>query len=138
MKYNLNRYITAQETIYEMVIWELRMGCKYSHWMWYIFPQFEGLGYSSRAKLYSIKSIEEAKAYLSHPVLGERLIECSQLLLDIENQSISQILGYPDDLKLQSSMTLFDVVSKNDVFREVLEKYFDGKKDKRSLELMKT
>jgi len=71
MKYNLNRYITAQETIYEMVIWELRMGCKYSHWMWYIFPQFEGLGYSRRAKLYSIKSLAEAKAYLAHPILGK-------------------------------------------------------------------
>ncbi|MCH9740683.1 MAG: DUF1810 domain-containing protein [Epsilonproteobacteria bacterium] len=135
--YDLNRFITAQESIYKTVIEELKAGYKYSHWMWYIFPQFDGLGYSKRAEFYAIKSTAEAKAYLAHPLLGERLLECVQLLLDIENRSIGRILGYPDDLKLKSSMTLFGRVSDNRVFRDILEKYFDGEEDERSLKLMK-
>ncbi len=136
MTHDLERFITAQESIYEKVLLELKAGHKYLHWMWYIFPQFDGLGYSNRAKFYAIKSIEEAEAYLAHPILGERLIACSQLLLNIENRSIGRILGYPDDLKLQSSMTLFARVSDNPLFKEVLEKYFEGEEDEKSLRLM--
>ena len=138
MPYDLNRFIKAQDLVYNSVIYELKSGYKYSHWIWYIFPQFDGLGYSSQTKFYAIKSIEEAKAYLNHKVLGERLKECCNLLLDIKDKSIEQILGYPDNLKLQSSMTLFNKVSNDKIFQDVLDKYFDGKEDIRTLELVES
>jgi len=136
MSYNLDRFIKAQNLVYNSVIYELKSRRKYTHWMWYIFPQFDGLGYSHQTKFYAIKSLEEAKAYLEHTVLSKRLEECCNLLLDIENKSIEQILGYPDNLKLQSSMTLFNKVSNDKIFQDVLDKYFDGKEDIRTLELI--
>ena len=137
MEYNLTHFIQAQEPIYEMVILELQDGHKQSHWMWYIFPQFDGLGYSNRAKHYSIKSLGEAKAYLAHPILSARLIECCELLLSIKDKMISQILGYPDDIKLKSSMTLFNTISNNSIFQNVLDRYFGGIEDKLTVELLK-
>ena len=136
MTYDLSRFTEAQERIYPKVIQELKNGYKYNHWMWYIFPQYDGLAYSNRSKNYAIKSIEEAKAYLAHPILGQRLKECCNLLLAIENKDINSILGYPDNLKLNSSMTLFWSVSKDELFKEVLDKYFDGKWDKRTVDLL--
>jgi len=137
MEYNLTHFIQAQEPIYEMVILELQDGHKQSHWMWYIFPQFDGLGYSNRAKHYSIKSLGEAKAYLAHPILSARLIECCELLLSIEDKMISQILGYPDDIKLKSSMTLFNTISNNSIFQNILDRYFGGIEDELTVELLK-
>lgn len=137
-KYNLKRFLTAQEDVYSNALSELRLGRKRSHWMWFIFPQIEGLGHSSTAKYYSIKSLGEAEEYLEHSILGNRLIECTQALLQIEGRSASEIFGYPDDMKLKSSMTLFGQVFKEiSVFSLVLEKYFEGKRDKMTLELMK-
>jgi len=136
LTYDLNRFVEAQEKIYPTVIKELKNGYKFHHWMWYIFPQFDGLALTKRSEFYAIKSIEEAEAYLAHPILKERLEECCQLLLNVENKSIDKILGYPDNLKLNSSMTLFYYVSKNELFQKVLDKYFDTKEDKRTLELI--
>jgi uncharacterized protein (DUF1810 family) len=105
--------------------------------MWYIFPQVDGLGYSATSKHYAIKSMEEARAYLNHPVLGSRLLECADAVLAIEGRSASDILGYPDDLKLQSSMTLFaSVAGPDSVFVRVLDKYFQGERDVRTLQLL--
>ncbi len=105
--------------------------------MWFIFPQIEGLGYSSTARFYAIKSKDEAKAYLDHPMLGKRLLECSEALLNIKGKSASDIFGYPDDLKLRSSMTLFASVSEpHSVFSQVLQQYFEGQPDQRTLDLL--
>ena len=136
-KYNLTRFIEAQEYVHLQVLQELENGRKYSHWMWFIFPQFKGLGRSSMAKEYAIKSIEEAEAYLTHEVLGQRLIVYCELLLKIPDKPIKQILGSPDNLKLHSSMTLFNALSKNLIFQEVLDKYFKGQEDKKTVKLMK-
>ena len=138
MKHDLTHFIQAQSFTYQQVFKELTMGYKGSHWMWFIFPQFEGLGRSPTAKKYSIKSREEAEAYLAHPLLSERLIECCQLLLNVENKSTYEILGYPDDVKLQSSMTLFKIVSNESIFQKVLDKYFEGEEDIRTIELLKS
>ena len=117
---------------------ELSRGKKTGHWMWYIFPQIDGLGSSDITKLYSIKSIEEAQAYLEHPVLGQRLIESCEILLRLEDFSISEIMGFPDDLKLKSSMTLFAQVSpQSSIFSEVLSKYYEDDLDQTSLEIIK-
>src|SRR5438045_4596801 len=107
----LNRFLSAQQPIYAQVLQELRNGKKTTHWMWCILPQIEGLGSSSTAKFYSIKSIEEAKEYLAHPVLGKRLLECSETILQIEGKTADEIFGYPDDMKLRSSMTLFNFIT---------------------------
>jgi len=136
LTYDLTRFVEAQDKIYHTVIKELKNAYKFHHWMWYIFPQFDGLAITKRSEFYAIKSQEEAKAYLAHPILKERLEECCQLLLDIENKSIDKILGYPDNLKLNSSMTLFYYVSKNELFQKVLNKYFDAKEDIRTIELI--
>jgi len=136
-QFDLNRFTSAQKNIYGSVLAELRSGEKRTHWMWYIFPQIDGLGYSSTAKYYSIKSIEEAQQFLNHPVLGTRLLECAEAVLDIEGRSISEIFGYPDDLKLKSSMTLFAHVADPDsVFIRILDKYFHGEQDVRTLNLL--
>ena len=138
-KYNLNRFIEAQVDSYESAMSELSRGRKSGHWIWYIFPQIVGLGSSDITKLYSIKSIEEAQAYLEHPVLGQRLIESCEILLRLEDFSISEIMGFPDDLKLKSSMTLFEYVSNpNSIFRRVLNEYFEGNLDEVSIEIIKT
>ena len=136
--YNLQRFITAQERIYDTVLAELRGGQKRSHWMWYIFPQIYGLGHSPTAQHYAIKSLGEARQYLNHPVLGARLLECAEAVVAIEGLSVSAIFGYPDDLKLKSSMTLFASITEDPhcVFIRVIEKYFHGEPDERTLHLL--
>jgi uncharacterized protein (DUF1810 family) len=135
--FDLGRFISAQEGIYDTVLVELRRGQKRTHWMWFIFPQIDGLAYSTTSKHYAIKSIEEARQYLNHPVLGTRLLECTETILAVEGRSISEIFGYPDDLKLKSSMTLFACVADpRSVFVRVLEKYFGGEQDVKTLDLL--
>ena len=135
--YELNRFVQAQERDYARALAELRNGEKRSHWMWYIFPQIDGLGFSSMSKRYSIKSLEEAKAYLEHPILGPRLIECAEAVLAVEGRSAHEIFGSPDDLKLKSCATLFaSVSSSGSVFEELLVKYYDGTRDRKTLQLL--
>lgn len=137
--FHLSRFISAQAEVYERVLAELRRGKKRSHWMWYIFPQIEGLGQSSTTTYYAIKSLEEARAYLDHPVLGPRLVQCAEAVLAIEGRMVSDIFGYPDDMKLKSSMTLFSSVADLDsVFVRVLDKYFQGERDIRTLQLLES
>lgn len=126
--YDLIRFTVAQDRVYEQVLAELRSGRKRTHWMWYIFPQIDGLGFSQTAKLYAIKSVEEARQYLQHPVLEPRLMECAEAVLSIEGRSARDIFDTPDDLKLKSSMTLFAFVG-GSVFVKVLDKYFHGQQD---------
>lgn len=134
---DLSRFTTAQASIYDNVLEELKSGRKRTHWMWYIFPQFDGLGHSTISKHYAIKSIEEARQYLNHPVLGTRLLECAEAVFAIEGRSISEIFGYPDDLKLKSSMTLFTYVAAPcSVFSRILDKYFNGERDALTLQLL--
>jgi uncharacterized protein (DUF1810 family) len=136
MAADLSRFLKAQEQDYEQALREIRSGRKRSHWMWYIFPQIQGLGFSPTAQYYAIRDLQEARDYLAHPVLGARLKEISSALLDLNGLSASEIFGYPDDLKLRSSMTLFRMADLNEpVFLEVLEKYYDGKPDARTVEL---
>ena len=134
--FNLSRFISAQEGVYARVLAELKNGQKRSHWMWYIFPQLDGLGRSTMARRYAIKSIEEAIDYLNHPVLGSRLLKCADTVYKIEGKTASEIFGYPDDLKLQSSMTLFSQVADNSVFVCVLDKYFQSERDTKTLQLL--
>ena len=122
--FDLERFATAQDPVYEQVCAELRSGRKRSHWMSFIFPQIQGLGHSAMAEKYAIASREEAAAYLDRPVLGARLRECTGLVNRIEGRSIGEIFGYPDDLKFRSSMTLFASVASDDIFKRALEKYF--------------
>ena len=137
-QYNLNRFIEAQMAIYEGAMLELARGRKDSHWVWYIFPQIEGLGNSETIKLYAIKSLEEGRAYLKHPVLGPRLIEACEILLSLKDASMNDVMGFPDDLKLLSSMTLFEALSdSNSIFTNMIEFYFDDERDEISLKLIK-
>jgi uncharacterized protein (DUF1810 family) len=131
--YDLDRFVRAQAPDYERAVSELRAGKKKSHWMWYIFPQIEGLGQSPMSVRYSIKSAAEAREYLDHPVLGPRLRECAAVVRDIVGRSALEIFGSPDDVKLRSCATLFAAVSKDGVFEQVLQKYFDGERDKETL-----
>jgi len=136
--YQLNRFLEAQETIYPAALAELRAGRKRSHWMWFMFPQIKGLGVSPTASFYAVKSIGEAEAYLHHPVLGSRLRECTDALLDLCGLSISEIFGYPDDLKFCSSMTLFDYISpESGLFDEAINKYCVGRRDEKTLAILK-
>ena len=136
-RFGLERFVQAQAEVYPRALAELKLGRKRSHWMWFIFPQIDGLGHSSTAKFYAIKSQDEARAYLDHPVLGKRLRECAEALLKIEGKSAAEIFGYPDDLKLRSSMTLFASASAADsVFTRVLDQYFEGEPDQMTLELL--
>lgn len=136
--FNLQRFLQAQERVYLQVLEELKRGHKRSHWMWYIFPQFDGLAFSSTSAFYAIKSLEEARQYLNHPILGPRLLECANLLLAHTDQSASGIFGYPDDLKLRSSMTLFaSVTEPGSVFKKVLAQFFDGQPDTKTLALIR-
>lgn len=131
----LDRFLQAQEPVWPRVVAELRAGCKRTHWMWFVFPQIQGLGHSDMARRYAIESLAEARAYLAHPVLGSRLRACSQVLLELETTSALEVFGTPDDLKLRSSMTLFGEASApGSVFDAVLQKYFGGQKDSRTLE----
>jgi uncharacterized protein (DUF1810 family) len=128
--YELERFTEAQDRVYEQVTRELRGGSKRSHWMWFIFPQIAGLGHSSMAQRYAISCLDEAVAYLRHPVLGDRLRECTRLVNAIVGRTASEIFGYPDDLKFRSSMTLFARATEdNGDFRQALTKYFGGQED---------
>jgi len=133
--YNLQRFLDAQKPVYDSVLSDLRRGRKQGHWMWFVFPQIKGLGRSSMASQFAVASPAEAKAYLQHPVLGPRLIECTQLVNAIEGRSVEQIFGYPDDLKFRSCMTLFaHAAADNQVFTSALQKYFGGEPDPLTLE----
>lgn len=135
---SLIRFLDAQSNSYEQALSEIKSGRKRSHWMWFIFPQLQGLGYSETARFYAIKDLPEARLYLQHPVLGPRLIEISKAMLALEGKTANQILGNPDDLKLRSSMTLFASVPGADpVFQAVLDKYYGGEEDEKTLQLLK-
>jgi uncharacterized protein (DUF1810 family) len=128
--FDLNRFITAQAPVYGQVVGELRDGRKRSHWMWFVFPQLLGLGGSSMAVRYGIASLQEARTYLSHGLLGSRLRECTQLVNQVQDRSITQIFGSPDDLKLRSSMTLFTLATEDHKdFVALLDKYYGGEQD---------
>ena len=138
--FNLQRFVDAQEPVYPRVVAELRAGRKRSHWRWFVFPQFQGLGRSDMAQRYAIQSLAEARAYLAHPVLAARLRECCQILLALEpHRSALEVFGSPDDMKLRSCMTLFAEASPapGSVFDAVLQKYFGSEKDLGTLELLK-
>jgi uncharacterized protein (DUF1810 family) len=131
----LGRFVIAQESIFKPVLSELRAGTKMGHWMWFIFPQIRGLGRSPTSIEYAISSLDEAQAYLQHPVLGPRLKECTQLVLDVDGRSATDIFGTPDDVKFRSSMTLFAQVSgDDDIFHRALQKYFEGVSDQLTLD----
>jgi uncharacterized protein (DUF1810 family) len=137
-EFGLMRFVDAQAAVYEDVLGELRSGRKQTHWMWYIFPQVSGLGFSIMAQRFAIGSRAEAQAYLSHPLLGARLIECTEAMLAHQEISARAILGSPDDLKFKSSMTLFDIVSKKgSPFERALERYYSGERDERTLALLR-
>ena len=134
---SLNRFLKAQENMYETALKEIKNGEKESHWMWYIFPQLRGLGESEMSYFYGINGLEEAKAYLAHPILSARLIEISTALLEHRDKCIEDIMGYIDDMKLKSSMTLFAIASKEDsIFHQVLDSFFDGEMDKHTIKLL--
>ncbi len=133
----LKRFLEAQNQMYLQALAEVKNGHKESHWMWFIFPQVDGLGSSSTAKFYAIANLKEAAAFLSHPVLGKHLIEICKALLQISGKTATAILGTPDDLKMHSSMTLFSKVKNTDpVFSSVLEKYFQGLDDPKTMEIL--
>jgi len=133
---NLERFVLAQEHSYKQAFREISAGRKSSHWMWYIFPQIAGLGHSEMSRKYSIQDMQEAEQYLHHPILGSRLIRISEELLTLHGRSAHAIFGTPDDMKLKSSMTLFSLVeSAPQVFQQVIDKYFDGQLDERTLKL---
>jgi uncharacterized protein (DUF1810 family) len=133
--FDLQRFVAAQDPVYEGVCAELRSGCKRGHWMWFIFPQLRGLGSSQTALAFGTSSRQEAEAYLKHPLPGPRLKECSRLVTLVEGRSIHQIFGYPDDLKFRSSMTLFASIAPDDkIFEDALKKYFGGEPDQLTTE----
>ena len=135
---NLQRFIDAQDRDYRTALEELRAGAKRSHWMWYIFPQIKGLGRSSMSQKFAIDSLEEAKAYLAHAILGLRLVECTQVVLYLKSRTAKQIFSYPDDLKFRSSMTLFEQAADDQgVFRLALLKYFEGQPDAQTLKILR-
>ena len=135
--HELNRFVDAQAGDYDRALAEIKNGRKRSHWMWYVFPQIDGLGFSSMSERYAIKSVAEARAYLEHPMLGPRLVEISEAALGVEGRSASEIFGSPDDMKLKSCATLFATVTPPDsVFARLLEKYFKGERDGKTLGLI--
>jgi uncharacterized protein (DUF1810 family) len=134
--FNLSRFVAAQDPVYAGVCAELRTGRKRSHWMWFIFPQLKGLGRSATADFYGIAGIEEARAYLAHPILGTRLVGCVQLLLELDGVTAQAIFGSPDDRKLQSCLTLFDRAGGPPVFARALTQYFGGRPDAETLRLL--
>jgi uncharacterized protein (DUF1810 family) len=134
-RFNLERFVEAQAPVYSNVVAELKAGRKTSHWMWFIFPQIAGLGHSAMAQKYAIASADEAAAYLAHPLLGQRLRECSALVAAIDNAEIGDIFGAPDDMKFHSSMTLFAEVAPDEaVFQDCINKFFDGVPDHATVE----
>ena len=138
-RFNLARFLDAQDGVYSTALAELRSGRKRTHWMWFIFPQLDGLGSSSTARRFAIRDLDEARAYLNHPVLGPRLIECCRAILRVDARSATEIMGYPDDLKLRSSMTLFALVADGQPeFESVLAKFFGGHTDANTLKLLQS
>lgn len=136
--HDLSRFVEAQAEVYDQALSEVRAGRKRSHWMWYVFPQFDGLGFSSTSQRYAIKSITETKAYLLHPILGPRLVECCEAVVNVNGRSAYDIFGSPDYLKLRSCATLFAQVSgSGSVFERLLGKYFEGVPDERTLLLIR-
>jgi len=136
-RYALQRFVEAQEPVYETVLAELRSGAKRSHWIWFVFPQLRGLGRSPTAQHYGISSLDEARAYLAHEVLGPRLRECTRLVAAIDGRSVDDIFGWPDNLKVRSSMTLFARATEDNAdFRAVLDKFYDGQEDPATVELL--
>jgi uncharacterized protein (DUF1810 family) len=134
---NLSRFIAAQNKDYSIALNEIKQGRKRTHWIWYIFPQIQGLGFSETSKYYAIRNIQEADEYLKHPVLGNRLINICRTLLDQETDDANKIFGCPDDLKLKSSMTLFASLKETyPVFQMVLDKFFNGKRDGRTMDII--
>ena len=139
MRDRLERFVEAQDRVWQTVMAEMRAGCKRSHWMWYVFPQLCGLGYSRRAAYYGISGLEEARAYWAHPVLGARLREVCGVIAALEGSDPLALMGYPDNLKLCSCMTLFArAVPQEPIFRQVLEKYFGGREDARTIFRLET
>jgi len=135
--HNLNRFVEAQKVNYEQALAEVKSGRKRLHWMWYVFPQFDGLGFSQPSQQYSIKSVAEAKAYLSHPVLAPRLVAIATAALSVEGKSADEIFESPDDMKLKSCATLFASVSPDgSVFEQILDKFFQGDRDLKTLSLL--
>jgi len=135
--FNLQRFIEAQDQGYGSVLKELRSGHKRSHWMWYIFPQIQGLGGSAMSQKYAISSQNEAKAYWEHPILGSRLRECTQLVMNVEGRTAEQIFSYPDNLKFRSCMTLFErSATDSSIFRAALLRYFGGEPDQLTLNIL--
>ena len=133
----LDKFVSAQARDYDTALAEIRSGYKRSHWMWYIFPQLQGLGFSSTAQYYGIRDLEQAKDYMAHPVLGPRLVEISGALLSLPGSNPSAVMGYPDDLKLCSCMTLFEVaVPAEKVFGRVIDKFYAGHRDRLTLEIL--
>ena len=135
--YDLKRFLIAQEGVYERALAELKGGQKRTHWIWFIFPQIDGLGYSPTAKRYSIKSMEEARQYQDHAVLGKRLLECTEAVVALKGGSVSEIFGYPDDMKFKSSMTLFEKIAGSaSVFSSAIDRYCHGERDATTLRLL--
>jgi uncharacterized protein (DUF1810 family) len=136
--FNLNRFVMAQQPVMKRVRAELIAGRKQTHWMWFVFPQLRSLGRTKTAQRYGISSLDEARAYLTHPTLGPRLRECCELMLAIERGAVIDILGRPDDLKLISSMSLFAAAAPGEaIFKQVLERFHDGRPDERTTELLR-
>lgn len=136
-RWNLNRFVEAQEQDHARALAEIRQGRKRSHWIWYVFPQLAGLGYSHNAHYYGIANADEARAYLDHPLLGARLTEISQALMEVQGKTAHEILGSPDDLKVRSCATLFAAASPpGSVFQQLLDKFYDGTPDSKTLELL--
>jgi len=139
MENDLSRFISAQQSTYAAALSEIKNGRKRGHWMWFIFPQIQGLGFSETSRYYAVKGLDEAKAYLDDPVLGSRLVEICHALLKLDGNNANQIFGSPDDIKLRSSMTLFAAVpGANPVFQSVLAQFFGGENDKKTLQLLGT
>ena len=133
--YHLERFVEAQNPIYNQVCWELQQGLKMTHWMWFIFPQIEGLSSSAMSKRFSISSLEEAAGYLDHSVLGPRLIQCTELVINTSGRTLKQILGPTDNMKFRSCMTLFaHTTTSNEVFEDALQRYFSGQYDQLTLD----
>lgn len=138
MGYDLQRFLNAQDRDYNMALAEIQSGHKYSHWIWYIFPQLAGLGHSATSKYYVIRNLDEAKAYMEEPILRERLIRISEVLIGLDNDDAEDVMGWPDDMKLRSSMTLFSLAAPEEpVFQKVLDKFWAGEPDQKTLEVVR-
>lgn len=135
--HDLQRFLSAQQDVHQQALREIRGGHKSSHWMWFVFPQLRGLGVSATSRRFGISGLDEARAYLAHPMLGPRLVEMAEAVMDLGSSSAQDVFGYPDDMKLKSCATLFAVVSPpGSVFERLLAQYFDGERDTRTLELL--